>query len=192
MTGRPAEAAIGRGLAEVVPDVAAQFEPHVWRALQGERVADLELQGTQIAGVSASGGSIWCRLNRRATRAERSWGAVLPALDITERKQAEKALWDHQERLSNLIEQAAVGIAQVDLQGRLLLVNDRFSKGAGHDREALQGQLMPDITHPDDRPRNMLLFGRLAETGVPFWIEKRYVRPDGSVVWVGGSVSVTR
>jgi PAS domain S-box-containing protein len=49
---------------------------------------------------------------------------------------------------------------------------------------------MQDITHPDDQAENAALFERIAETGAPSIIEHRYLRPDGSVIWVQNSVSV--
>ena len=51
---------------------------------------------------------------------------------------------------------------------------------------------MQDITHPEDLPHNLALLERAVSDGKPFVIEKRYVRPDGSHVWVSNSVSVTR
>lgn len=102
------------------------------------------------------------------------------------------AAWEHQERLSNLIAQAAVGIAQTDLQGRFLLVNDRYCEIVGRDRETLLKQRVPDITHPEDAAESQICIQKLVQTGEPFAIEKRYVRPDGSFVWVSNYVSATR
>jgi diguanylate cyclase (GGDEF)-like protein/PAS domain S-box-containing protein len=191
VTGRPAEEVIGRTLAEVVPGVAAQLEPHLQRALQDERVADLELQGTPLGGV-CEGRIYLVGLEPARSDDGEIVGVLCSALDITARKRAEEALREHQERLSNLVEQAAVGIAQTDLQGRLVLVNGRFCEMIGQRQDQLLGQRMQDITHPDDEPSNMLLFGRLVETGEPFSVEKRYVRPDGSAIWVKNYVSATR
>ncbi|EHM00471.1 PAS domain S-box protein [Acetobacteraceae bacterium AT-5844] len=191
MTGQPAEISIGCPLAEVVPGVAEQFEPAVRRAMRGEQIADIELLGTQIGRIS-EGRTYLVSLEPARSEGGEIIGVLCSALDITDRKQAEKALRENQERLSNLIEQAAVGIAQTDLRGYLLLVNDRFCEIVGREREALLGMRMQDITHPDDRMGNISLFRRLAETGQPFSLEKRYVRPDGLVVWVSNYVSATR
>src|SRR3546814_6631982 len=51
---------------------------------------------------------------------------------------------------------------------------------------------MQDITHPDDLPGNLQKFHRLVETSAPYEIEKRYIRPDGSLVWVNNSVGYIR
>jgi diguanylate cyclase (GGDEF)-like protein/PAS domain S-box-containing protein len=191
MTGRPAGSDIGRTLTEVMPGVAGQLEPHLRRALQGERVADLELQGTGI-GTASEGHTYLASLEPARCGNGAIIGVLCSALDITERKRAEAALWEHRERLSNLIAQAAVGIVQTDLQGCILLTNDRFGEIVGQEQEALRGQRMAAITHPDDRAASIARLRCVAETGEPFSIEKRYVRPDGSAVWVRNYVSVTR
>jgi two-component system CheB/CheR fusion protein len=48
---------------------------------------------------------------------------------------------------------------------------------------------MQDITHPDDQQCDSALFDMLIGEGAAFQIEKRYLRPDGSAVWVHDSVS---
>jgi PAS domain S-box-containing protein len=124
-----------------------------------------------------------------ATGAIRWYGVVY---DITDRKAAEEALREREEQLSAFIDQATAGFAQVDLSGRFTLVNDRFCEIAGRSREELLGLRMQEITHPEDLPANLPKFERTALEGTPFSHEKRYVRPDGSIVWVNNSVSVIR
>jgi PAS domain S-box-containing protein len=93
-------------------------------------------------------------------------------------------------RLKAIFDQTAVGIAEVDLTGRFVLVNDRYCEIVGRSREELLGGLtMQALTHPEDLPANMASFGRLLEHGTGFVIEKRYLRPDGSDIWVRNTVS---
>jgi PAS domain S-box-containing protein len=97
---------------------------------------------------------------------------------------------DAPKRLKAIFDQTAVGIAEVDLTGRFVLVNDRYCDIVGRSRdELLAGLTMQQLTHPDDLPANMAAFGGLLEDGVGFVIEKRYLRPDGSAVWVRNTVS---
>jgi PAS domain S-box-containing protein len=51
---------------------------------------------------------------------------------------------------------------------------------------------MQDITHREDLAQNIPLFERAVAEGTPFIHEKRYIRPDGGIVWVSNSVSVIR
>lgn len=112
--------------------------------------------------------------------------------DITERMLAEGALREREQQLSAMFSQATAGFAQVDLSGRFTLVNDRFCEISGRSREELQGLTMQQITHEDDLPRNLPLFEAAVNDGTPYTHEKRYVLPDGGIVWVSNSVSVIR
>ncbi len=119
-------------------------------------------------------------------------GFIGVAHDITEAKTAELSLREREAQLSAFINQATAGFAQVDLEGRFTLVNDRFCEIAGWSRDELMGKTMQDITHPDDLGNNMDLFARAVQQGTPYTHEKRYVRKDGGVVWVNNSVAVIR
>jgi PAS domain S-box-containing protein len=112
--------------------------------------------------------------------------------DINERVVAEQALKLSEARFSNLFNQSSVGMAEVDLTGRFVLVNDRYCELVGRSREALYQIRMQDISHDEDVPQNISLFQKAIETGTPFTIEKRYTRPDGSQVWVRNNVSVVK
>jgi PAS domain S-box-containing protein len=112
--------------------------------------------------------------------------------DITARVEAEEALKQSEARFSNIFNQNSVGMAEVDLTGRFLLVNDRYCELVGRSREALYQIRMQDISHEEDVPQNMSLFQKAIEKGTPFAIEKRYTRADGSQVWVRNNVSVVK
>lgn len=111
--------------------------------------------------------------------------------DITERKRSEAALRESEERYRGIVNQTIAGIAETDLTGKFVMVNDRYCEITGYSRQELltQEMHMHDLTHPDDLPQNVEQFGRLAADGTSFEIEKRYVRPDGSFAWVHNSVS---
>ena len=117
--------------------------------------------------------------------------------DITERrqieeqrKQAEQKLRESEERYQAIINQAVTGVACTDLDGRVTLVNQKYCDITGYCADELRQLRMQDITHPEDLPRNLELFKRMRSEGTPFEIEKRYIRKDGSIVWVSNSVSV--
>lgn len=119
-------------------------------------------------------------------------GFIGVAHDVTEAKTAELALREREAQLSAFISQTTAGFAQVDLEGRFTLVNDRFCDITGWSQEALMGMTMQQITHPDDLVRNVPLFERAVREGTPYTHEKRYIREDGGIVWVNNSVAVIR
>jgi PAS domain S-box-containing protein len=119
-------------------------------------------------------------------------GFIGVAHDVTEAKTAELALRDREAQLSAFISQTTAGFAQVDLEGRFTLVNDRFCDITGWSHDELMGMTMQQITHPDDLLRNIPLFDRAVREGTPYTHEKRYIRKDGGIVWVNNSVAVIR
>ncbi|HEV2692590.1 MAG TPA: PAS domain S-box protein [Verrucomicrobiae bacterium] len=99
------------------------------------------------------------------------------------------ALVESESQLSAIFNQAGAGIAQCDLSGHFLKVNDRYCEITGYRRESLiKGLTVQDITHPDDRPLNISALVEVNKGLPSSIIEKRYVRPDGEVVWARVSV----
>jgi len=107
-------------------------------------------------------------------------------------RRVEDALRESEARLSAIFGQTTAGIAQVDLQGRFTLVNDRYCALVGWPRDQLLQKSLWDITDPKDMARNREMFDGAVQSGKPFEIEKRYVRPDGSTIWVHNSVNLIR
>lgn len=123
---------------------------------------------------------------------ERVTDIFIHVYEVTEYVRAREKLQESEHQFRTIVNQTAAGIAETDLTGRFILVNDRYCEIVGYNREALYALRMQDITHPDDLPRNEVLFGGLINTGTSFVIEKRYLRQDGSVVWVQNNVTLIR
>ncbi len=122
----------------------------------------------------------------------RALGVFCIVNETTERVRADQALRESEERFRGVISQSATGIVQCELDGRFVLVNGRFCEIVGYSENELLGMRMQDITYPDDLHENMRLFETMMATGESFEIEKRYVRKDGSLVWVANTVSGLR
>ncbi len=101
-----------------------------------------------------------------------------------------QALRKSEQRFRAIVDQAILGIAQTDLNGRFTLVSQRYCEITGYSDHELLRMRMQDITHPDDLPRSIEMFERLAQGGPDYVTEKRYLRKDGSVVWVSNSVGL--
>ncbi|HEX2851916.1 MAG TPA: ATP-binding protein [Opitutaceae bacterium] len=96
-------------------------------------------------------------------------------------------------RVRRILEQTAVGLAELDLDGKFTLVNEQFCAMVRRPHAELLGLRITDIVHPDDQAasisrRNMLKSGHASRSV----IEKRYLRPDSSVVWVQDHLSIIR
>jgi PAS domain S-box-containing protein len=111
------------------------------------------------------------------------------AFDVTEQRQMENALRESEERYRAIVNQATAGIVRKDAIGRLIFVNDAFCDMLGYSASELKEKTMWQITHPDDVQENQRLFNRLMVEGIPFRLEKRLIRRDGSILWATVSVS---
>jgi diguanylate cyclase (GGDEF)-like protein/PAS domain S-box-containing protein len=90
-------------------------------------------------------------------------------------------------------EQAPIGMALVSPDARWLRVNEALCRLTGHGEHELVGSSFSDITHPDDRPRSLEAQRRLVDGDQMIKrLRKRYVRADGSVVWVAVTSTMIR
>jgi two-component system, cell cycle sensor histidine kinase and response regulator CckA len=113
--------------------------------------------------------------------------------DTTERKHAEQALRESEQRFRAIFEYAAVGIAQISLDGKWLMVNQRLCDILGYSQTELRDLTIDEITFADDLEptltgRRSMLSGECE----PYVLEKRYVRKDRALVWARVSVSLVR
>ena len=96
---------------------------------------------------------------------------------------ASSAVLEQEERTRNLIRQSAVGIAQCDLAGRFVQVNERFCEMLGYSFLDLRDKTFLDLTHPEDRESSRQLFEQMSQHGLTSYrVEKRYVHENGSIV----------
>lgn len=105
--------------------------------------------------------------------------------DITERRRTEEALRQSEQRLRSMYLHAAVGIEQIGNDGQLMMVNPAFCNLLGYSESEMLGKTSQEITHPEDRERESLLVASMLNGERDFYaLEKRYLRKDGSSIWV--------
>ena len=145
------------------------------RALSGETVKDVEYLITNERGEEhvllfsavplKQGGQVY--------------GAVFSQLDITERKRAEEALRESEERFRSLVEQAVDGIFMADAQGRYIDVNTAGARMLGYTREEVCRLSVTDVISPADIARMPAQMSALASGSVTT-NEWQFCRKDGS------------
>ena len=115
--------------------------------------------------------------------------------DITElsRLRTEAATRESQERFRAIFQYAAIGVAQIGLDGRVALANDRYSSILGLPPEELVGVDFRTFTHADDMEFQLDQMRKLLSGEIPsFSMEKRYLRGDGVVAWARLHMSLAR
>lgn len=106
-------------------------------------------------------------------------------VDVTERRRTEQALLEAQQRLAATYDRALAGISEIDGLGRLLRTNEGLAQLVGWPKADLVGRSIFSFTHPEDLHGDRAQFERQVHGEIDEYdSEKRYMRADGSVIWV--------
>jgi diguanylate cyclase (GGDEF)-like protein/PAS domain S-box-containing protein len=102
-------------------------------------------------------------------------------------------LRESEERFSSTMKLAAIGIAHVEEDGRFRYVNPQLCDMLGYTEQELVSMTVKEVSHPGDANvtddmRDQLRSGAIQS----FKVEKRYLRKDGSPIWVGLTIACKR
>ena len=90
-------------------------------------------------------------------------------------------------------ESAPIGMAFFNPEGEYIRVNPALCRLLDRPAEALVGRRDQEFTHPDDREADVAAAWRILDGEIDTWqAEKRFVRPDGTVVWVIANMTFLR
>jgi two-component system, sensor histidine kinase and response regulator len=130
--------------------------------------------------------------SRPIHREGRMIGAVVTFVDISERKKVEAALRESEQRFRAIFEGAPTGIAILEIGTGKLAANQTYRKMLGCTEEEMQSvSILDRLSHPEDREPDKLWFqGLLDGECSHLRREKRYVRPDGRIVWANIELSL--
>jgi PAS domain S-box-containing protein len=106
------------------------------------------------------------------------------SMDVTERKRAEEALRESEERFRCLSACSPVGNFQTDVEGRCTYTNPRCQAIAGFTFEESLGEGWAQFVHPEDRDGVLSDWFACAREGREFSREYRFQSPQGSIRWV--------
>ncbi len=118
-------------------------------------------------------------------------GLLGMGLDITARREAEQAIQESESRFRTIYENALVCITTTDLNGRVTYANPAYCRLTGYAEQELLGMSFQQFTHPGDQLQNQNLYTQMVRGEIDhYFLEKRYIRKDGQVIWVNVSSSM--
>lgn len=113
--------------------------------------------------------------------------------DITQRKVEQERLRISEEAFRGNFENAAIGMALLDENGKWLKVNTKVCEIVGYTEEELLELTFQDITHPDDLNADVALLNELIEgKRNHYQMEKRYFHKNGHIVQILLAVSMVK
>jgi two-component system NtrC family sensor kinase len=109
--------------------------------------------------------------------------------DLTERKQAEEALRQSEEKYRTMLEEMEEGYYEVDLAGTFTFVNDAMSRILGYSRDELIGMNYKVYTPKENVKPILQAYNRVYRTGEPLkWFPMPEIRKDGTLIVAEDSV----
>ena len=138
------------------------------------------------------GGRIfWVEVNLKRTTLNGVPRLLAIVRDITDRKRAELALQESEERYRTIFEEGPLGIVLASLDLEVQYVNQRFCEMLGYSEMEIIALGVAGISHPDDLDTDHQLGLRLLRGELPYYtIDKRYIRKDRTAFWGQLTVSV--
>jgi diguanylate cyclase (GGDEF)-like protein/PAS domain S-box-containing protein len=178
----------GLTLAESWPDSDAFRE-----GMNQARLGGASIRRDQEIAVRVAGGqqTAWFCLSYSPLHDEdgRVAGGMAVFFDTTGRVLAERSLRENETLLSSIFSKAHVGLSLVSLEGKFLRVNDELCRMMGRPRQALLQLGVKDVTYPGDMELALNAAGQVIASGRPQSIDKRYIRPDGELVWANSTLT---
>ena len=113
--------------------------------------------------------------------------------ELTERKQAEEALRESEERFRSYFELGLIGMAITSPSKGILEVNEEICKTLGYERDELLHKTWAELTHPDDIAADVAEFNRVLGGEIDgYSLDKRFIRKDGRIIYATISLKCLR
>lgn len=165
------------------PDDRENLIPTIYEEIFAARTTITEYrfhhQDGSLRWLSATYASRWDAL-------EACWIVTAVNTDITDRKQAEKALLRREQQLSLALDAAKAGLWEWDMTTNRTYWSDTNYRLLGYEpgRGETTFEMWLNVIHADDRARVLLQIQTVLEQRIDFQLEYRVVLPDGTIRWI--------
>ncbi len=192
LTGYTSSELVYKKLDMLFPDSSMQETlGEIDRTLAGEHWESVEIPILRKDGTIRL--TLWNSANLYDEDGTTIIAIIAQGLDITERKKAEDALRESEERFRLSFEQSAIGMGLVSTDGKWLKVNPELCEMLGYTEQELLAIDFQTITYKDDLESNLEHINQMLEGTIrTYKMEKRYIKKDGGIIWINLSVSLAR
>lgn len=144
--------------------------------------------------VCADGASVWMESIGRLANPDAGLSyRVIRLRDVTAQHDAAQRLAASESMFRQAMDNAPIGMCLVAPTGEFIAVNTSLCELLGRDESTLQATTWQQMTHPDDLSVDQGLVDEVvAGRRDSYRLRKRYLRPDGQVVWGDLAVSGVR
>ena len=165
--------------------VSEEDRPRALKSFAEALATDMPTRGPEFVATRKDGSPLHLEVSVNLFKDEQgNPESIVAALrNISERKQAERALQDSEERFRNLFESSVDGIVVIGLQGDIIEANQAYLDMLGYTMEELKGLTYADITPTRWHELEMkILAEQVLTRGYSDEYEKEDVRKDGTLV----------
>jgi diguanylate cyclase (GGDEF)-like protein/PAS domain S-box-containing protein len=114
-------------------------------------------------------------------------------LEIKAGERLTKVLEANRQRFQAIFNEAALGIAQIDLSNRIIDSNRALQTLLRYREEELQNRLLKDFAHPEDTDLDLPLLEKMLAGKIDTYrVGKRYICKNGAIVWTTQICSIVR
>jgi PAS domain S-box-containing protein len=156
--------------------------PELQDVLEGE----LNTYQIEKRYIRKNGQVYWVRLTNSAVRGAdgKPQYFVTMVEDIDEQKRMQERVRESEARFRAMYDNAAVGMAIMSLDRRILSINQVSARMTGYSAEELAGMDPSQLSHPEDIEIGMEEYRDMVAGTIPgFQMQKRFLRKDGTVFW---------
>jgi diguanylate cyclase (GGDEF)-like protein/PAS domain S-box-containing protein len=190
MYGYSCEEVIGRHISMLVPeDRRSELITIMHRVMSGSVVERLE---TVRRRKDATEARVILNVSPLFDTDGAVVGAITVAGDVTEQRAAEAESAMAETRFDGAFRHSAFGMAMADLVGRMTAVNPALVELLGRTSRELVGHLLSDFGAQGTGPPDGGAIPSVRDGTDSYSDERRYRRPDGSVVWLQANITLIR
>ncbi len=164
-------------------------------ALETKATVEIGRDTSSIRSMSRDDGrtlEVECQVHVLRDEHDAPWALLCHAIDITERRRAQRLLAETQTQFETLADLAPVGIYMTDAEGRCTFVNQHWQHLAGIDAERAAGEGWKHALHPDDRQSVFAAWNKMVASNGEWGLEYRFKLPNGRVTHVFGTATEMR